>query len=180
VSRAAIVALLLLGACGSTRVVDRADDGTPILLCGAQPTAESLARMQRVYGLKTVVNLRGARPEKAWFRDEARGIDATGVTWIQLRTSGIEPPEPEHLARFFEVVEDPANWPVFVHCESGMHRTGLVCAVYRMQYQGWDPERAFAEMRGHGFRLTRADRSAVEAFVRSYRPVPGRTIARAR
>jgi protein-tyrosine phosphatase len=40
---------------------------------------------------------------------------------------------------------DPANQPVFVHCEKGEDRTGALVAIYRIVKQGWTPERAYAE-----------------------------------
>ena len=177
--RGAVLAVLWLAACASTRVVDRAADGTPILIGGAQPDAESLERLQRFHGpIKTVVNLRGESPNEAWYDREREGVEAIGAKWIQLPTSGYLEPPPETVNAFFDIVEDRANWPVFLHCQMGIHRTGLMLALYRMQYQGWTGEQAWAEMKANGFKWTRVDRSAVEAYVRSYAPDPRRTIQR--
>src|SRR5207342_1580336 len=56
-------------------------------------------------------------------------------------------PSKEQVAQFFEVVNDPANQPVYVHCVGGKHRTGVMTAVYRMAEHAWTPERAFGEMK---------------------------------
>ncbi|HEU0173831.1 MAG TPA: hypothetical protein VFV58_06175, partial [Blastocatellia bacterium] len=53
--------------------------------------------------------------------------------------------------RFLAVVNDPENWPVYVYCHGGRHRTGVVTAIYRMAIEGWDVQRAYAEMRQYGF-----------------------------
>lgn len=41
--------------------------------------------------------------------------------------------------------------PVFVHCEHGQDRTGLIVAVYRVRVDGWTKADAEAEMLEHGF-----------------------------
>jgi protein tyrosine/serine phosphatase len=55
------------------------------------------------------------------------------------------------LAQFLQVVDDPANQPVFVHCVGGRHRTGVMTAAYRMARQGWTPDQAFQEMKSYKF-----------------------------
>jgi protein tyrosine/serine phosphatase len=168
-----------LAACASTRVVDRAADGTPILIGGCQPDRDSLERLDRFHGpIKTVVNLRGESPDEAWFIRERDAVAAIGARWIHLPTSGYVAPPAETVDAFFDIVEDRANWPVFVHCQMGIHRTGLMLALYRMQYQGWTGEDAWAEMKANGFKWSRVDRSAVEAYVHGYTADPERTIER--
>ncbi len=49
------------------------------------------------------------------------------------------------------IVNDPANYPILVHCFAGMHRTGVMTAVYRMEYQGWGPQEALHELKENGF-----------------------------
>jgi len=170
--------LLLLAACGSTRVADRAADGRAILICGDQPDRQQLRRLHELHGVRTVVNLRGAEPGEAWFEEERRAVEAIGARWVHIDTTSRAAPPPEDLARFFDVVEDPESWPVYVHCQMGMHRTGLMCAVYRRQYQGWTAERALQEMRSRGFDIGKGDRSAARAFIREYEPDPARTVDR--
>ncbi|OAI54806.1 hypothetical protein AYO44_03010 [Planctomycetaceae bacterium SCGC AG-212-F19] len=58
---------------------------------------------------------------------------------------------PGAIERFLEIMDDPANHPVLIHCRAGLHRTGVLCAVYRMEYQGWSQLDAMAEMKEHGF-----------------------------
>ena len=42
--------------------------------------------------------------------------------------------------------------PVYVHCQHGEDRTGLVIAAYRVRQCGWTKEHAMEEARGHGYR----------------------------
>jgi protein tyrosine/serine phosphatase len=178
--RALLVPVLLgaIAACGATRVVGRDHTKRPILIGGAQPERASLERLKELYGIKTVVNLRGVCPDEGWFMREKDAVDAIGAKWVQLPTSGYLAPRPETVEAFFDLIEDEANWPIFVHCQMGVHRTGLMLALYRMQYEGGPGARALAEMRANGFDWTRVDRSAVEEYVLGYTPDPERTIER--
>ncbi len=49
------------------------------------------------------------------------------------------------------ILSDPQRQPVYVHCDHGVDRTGMVLAAYRIQVDGWTFERAYEEMRSHGF-----------------------------
>lgn len=41
--------------------------------------------------------------------------------------------------------------PVFVHCQHGQDRTGLVVALWRRDFDHWSKARAEKEMMAHGF-----------------------------
>ena len=58
-----------------------------------------------------------------------------------------QPPTPEVINTFLQMVRDPANQPVYVHCVGGRHRTGVMTAVYRMTQERWTAEQAFSEMK---------------------------------
>ena len=70
------------------------------------------------------------------------------------------------------VFDDPASYPVLIHCKAGLHRTGCMAAVYRMEYQGWTPRQAVAEMRANGFAATdcTSANDYIYQYVTSYRP----------
>jgi tyrosine-protein phosphatase SIW14 len=48
-------------------------------------------------------------------------------------------------------MDDPTNYPVLIHCRAGLHRTGVLAAVYRMEYDGIGSEEAIQELKAHGF-----------------------------
>ena len=104
---------------------------------GAQPDAKGMKRLEAM-GIKTVVNLRLAHSD----RGELRG---TCLGYVHI---GIDPlkPEEDEVVEFLRVVTDPNRTPVFVHCNRGIDRTGMVCAVYRMAVQGWSRDEAAREM----------------------------------
>ena len=75
------------------------------------------------------------------------------------------------LAAFRKVMDDPRNHPVLVHCWGGVHRTGMYCAVYRMDYQHWHKPDAIAEMRTLGYTVL-DEHLDVLAFLDHFQPRP--------
>lgn len=71
--------------------------------------------------------------------------------WISRPCSNILPPsrvETEVILR--DIKAGLALGPVFVHCYSGVDRTGWVCAAWRVLEEGMAPEDAWAECRLRG------------------------------
>jgi protein tyrosine/serine phosphatase len=109
---------------------------------GAQPTAAGMKQLQAM-GIKTVINLRALHSDK----DKVAG---TGLKSVRFET---EPwhGEEEDVVRFLKVATDTNNLPVFVHCERGADRTGMMCAMYRIVVCGWTKPEAIDEMKNGGF-----------------------------
>lgn len=164
-----LVALTLAG-CGATAVVDRAPSGQVVLIRCPQPDADDLHDLQDEYGVKTVVNLRGHKPERTWYRDEEVGVREIGATWVHLRVSGRSGPTPQATREFLDLVRDPDNWPIVMHCQGGIHRTGVMVGLYRIAVQGWSNEAAIEELEDNWFDWTIEDRSAIKTFLRNYQP----------
>ena len=92
------------------------------------------------------------------------------MNFVRIPMSTHETPSPDKVARFLNLVEDPANQPVYVHCQGGRHRTGVMTAAYRMTDEGWTSDRAFSEMKQYKFG---ADflHSEFKDFVYAFQPV---------
>ena len=152
--------------------MDREPGGRAILIRSPQPDEDDLCELHQEHGIKTVLNLRGDNPERSWYQEERRGVRAIGAEWVHLGISGSRPPLPEELEAFFSLVEDRKRWPILLHCQGGIHRTGAFVALYRMQYQGWPSERAVAEMEDRYFNWTTRDRSALKEWLLRYQRDP--------
>ncbi|HSQ24775.1 MAG TPA: hypothetical protein VLN44_10195, partial [Pyrinomonadaceae bacterium] len=61
------------------------------------------------------------------------------------------PATKEQVTYFLSIVNDPANWPVYVHRKGGRHRTGAMTAIYRISHDGWTGDQAFNEMKEYDF-----------------------------
>ena len=112
---------------------------------GAQPKGRNYEQLAAL-GIKTVVDLRDDA------RDEARSAtERAGMRYINLPMKEKSYPQADTAARFLQIVNDEANWPVFVHCAGGRHRTGVMTAVYRMAVDGWGVDQAYQEMKRFDF-----------------------------
>jgi len=114
---------------------------------GAQPEPEGFVELQKM-GIKTVVNLRSIHSDRD---DMAKaGLEKGALGYEHIRMTAWNP-EHEEIVRFIRIMADPANHPVFVHCQHGADRTGTVVAAYRTVIQGWTREAALEEMTQGGF-----------------------------
>lgn len=142
---------------------------------GARPSAEGLKYLKNL-GVRTVVNLQGGDPKSfligpiaGWFEpgEDPRNIEREQVIvkffgmqfWHAPLNSFDEVSTFDgHLIdKTLEVMR--SRGPVFVHCEHGKDRTGLLVALYRVKYEGWDVESAYTEWTslGHGWLLLLSD-----------------------
>ena len=113
-------------------------------------------------GVKTVISLRHRPDERV-----RRSAERAGIRYINLPMN-VRGYPPEDLApRFLDLVNNQENWPVYVYCHGGRHRTGVMTAIYRMSIEGWDVQRAYAEMRQYGF-YKRWGHGQMKAYVFDY------------
>jgi len=112
---------------------------------GGQPKGENFRQLAAI-GVKTIVDLRSDSE-----RDAKRLAEAAGLKYINLPMVPKAYPQADAATRFLEIVNNPENGVVYVHCAGGRHRTGSMIAVYRMSVDGWDIDRAYQEMKDYDF-----------------------------
>ena len=122
---------------------------------GEQPTAEGMKRLQAM-GIKTVLNLRA-------FHSDRKALKGTSLEGehISVKPWHIED---EDVAEFLRIVTDKSRTPVFVHCQHGADRTGLMVAVYRVAVCGWSKDQALEEMVYGGFGFHEEWRNIIQYF----------------
>jgi protein tyrosine/serine phosphatase len=114
-------------------------------LRGSQPGEAELAELRRL-GVRTVIDLRKDRLAESEALAEAQGL-----AYFHIPLTTRRPATDEQTAYFLRLVNDPANWPVYVHCKGGRHRTGQMTAIYRITQQGWAAGEAYEEMKRYDF-----------------------------
>ena len=99
------------------------------------------------FGIKTLISLTSDDS----LEGEQSLAEQAGLKFVKIPMSTRVAPTAGELAHFLEVVGDPGNQPVYVHCVGGRHRTGVMTAVYRMVHDGWSADQAFNEMKQFKF-----------------------------
>jgi protein tyrosine/serine phosphatase len=150
-----------------------------VLYRSGQMSEPGLKRVLHDYLIRTVVTLRDKKSEDGLPPDlaEERYCQEQGIKYVRIppRTWGGpdgDVPAEEGVRTFREVMSDPRNYPVLVHCFAGIHRTGAYTAIYRMELEHWSNEQAIAEMIACGcdtFYETPDIRGYLEGYVPSWR-----------
>jgi len=112
---------------------------------GAQPDREDYPTLAGI-GVKTVIDL-----TKDGRSDERGLVERAGMKFYRIPLTTSDRPSEQAVTQFLKLVNDPQNWPVYVHCQGGRHRTGAMTAVYRMTQDGWTADRAYQEMKQYRF-----------------------------
>jgi protein tyrosine/serine phosphatase len=156
-----------------------------------QMTADGFRDAIRRYGIKTVINLQDDEPHTdANERDpalpqnpfnkartpESEVVTAAGARYVQFDGNALNSDgtggRPKLVDDFLRVMDDESSYPVLYHCKAGLHRTGWITAVYRMEYQGRSRAAALDELKANGFGEFKAtDANAyIKRYVFEFRP----------
>lgn len=112
---------------------------------GSQPNAQQFAWLKSL-GIKTVIDLRKDSVKEA--PEQVRNL---GMQYFNIPMKASTPATPAQTDQFLKLVNDPENWPVYVHCKGGRHRTGALSAIYRITHDGWTADEAYQEMKRYDF-----------------------------
>jgi protein tyrosine/serine phosphatase len=143
-----------------------------ILYRSGQMTKEGLQRVLNDYHIRTVVSLRDGQSERD--RAEEEFCKSEDIHFVRILPSrwgdeGGSVPVEAGVQRFRDIMSDPRNYPVLVHCYAGIHRAGSYCAIYRMEFEHWSNAQAIAEMKACGY-SNLDDELDILGFMEQYRP----------
>jgi protein tyrosine phosphatase (PTP) superfamily phosphohydrolase (DUF442 family) len=149
-----------------------------------QMTVAGFEETVRRYGIRSIVNVQDDYPDP----DIAQGFfDRHSVKETELCRqlgvrfyfvfpdlvphSEVSKRRPQAIDQFLAILDDPSNYPLLLHCKAGLHRTGCLTAVYRMEYEGWSPHEAINEMKDNGFGewVCSAANDYISQYVLTYR-----------
>lgn len=159
-----------------------------VLYRSGQLTADGFYDVIRKYGIRTVVNCQNEFPDpdlahSFWDRTtmpESQLCRDLGVRYVHLEPDLL--PErcdpaarPVVIDRFFSLIDDPSLHPILLHCKAGLHRTGVLVAAYRQEYDGWGPAAALDELKANGFgdKAATAANDYVRQYILNFQPRPG-------
>lgn len=137
------------------------------LIRSAQPKPGDLDLIKKEHGLGTILCLRGRENE-----DVVEWAKSNGVKTVGIKMRADDPPTLAQVGLFFDMmnghtvvldryrdtIAETVNvrgeaikfpLPVLIHCQGGSDRAGVMVAMYRMAFQGWDLDRTKRDMTGH-------------------------------
>jgi protein tyrosine/serine phosphatase len=118
------------------------------LFRGAQPHLSNLVELKKL-GIVTIVDLRSESPHT---RDEERAhAHSLGIHFVSIPVGGFSTPTSTQLAEFFALFRQTPAQKIFVHCQFGEDRTGVLVAAYRIAFDHWSSDQALSEMQAFGF-----------------------------
>jgi protein tyrosine/serine phosphatase len=94
-----------------------------------QPDPSRIAKLKELYGIKTIINLRGAEPGAKWYDDEVTTSSALGIKLTNYAMSSSRQLTPERTRELIALMQT-AEKPILIHCRAGSDRTGLAAALY--------------------------------------------------
>lgn len=115
---------------------------------GPRPT--DLRALRVDYHIDTIIDLESGVYDvmrvydETYFKDVPQFPPDFGINYYHMPCSDFSAPKKIFVDKALELMFNKERH-VFIHCLSGVDRTGFVCAVYRMRVEGWTFERARAE-----------------------------------
>lgn len=100
------------------------------------------------YQIRTVLNL--CEPDELGSEcsvGQRKAVHGSGARLIEMPmpAATLDPADPE-IAKFVNVLANPENYPLLVHCQHGVTRTAKVLAMYDIMFRGMTAEKSIAAM----------------------------------
>ena len=139
---------------------------------GGRPSPQGILTLKAL-GVKTDINLQGGdivgqdpatNAFMEWWEPgetseniarEKTQVESLQIDFISAPLNSIlevDDREDATIDRVLEIMNEPSAQPVFIHCEHGKDRTGLVIALYKIKFQRMTVEAAYAEWAEAGHR----------------------------
>jgi hypothetical protein len=134
--------------------IESLDEGVYV---GSAPRSQADFQRLRRLGVRHIIDIRS-------FKILASGIEShRAAQWdvsYERIPIGFVPTKRQTIPCILAKLQRPTCGAVFIHCNLGSDRTGLIAALYRVETLGWDPQHAFSVWKSTQFnpRLKDLDR----------------------
>jgi protein tyrosine phosphatase (PTP) superfamily phosphohydrolase (DUF442 family) len=118
---------------------------------GSRPSPTRLAALARD-GYRATINLCAEAENGDAPQIESAGLGSSLSTYHLPITDGT-PPRLDQVMELLALLADPQTGRVYMHCEAGKARTGVMSACYRLAVMGWSLEGALLEARNFGLSI---------------------------
>ena len=129
------------------------------------PTPQRLAAATRRYGIRTLINLRGAtnNGSDALSRDAAARL---GLDFIDMALESRGAPQRERILRLAAIFHD-MRAPALMHCKSGADRAGLAAGLFVL-LQGGSAREALRQLSWRFGHIAPSRTGILDAFFHRY------------
>ena len=125
------------------------------------------------YRIKSIVSLRLKNEsvlQEHWYKMEQSFCEAKGINFFHIPMLGKRPPTDEQLEKWLDIVSDQANHPILLHCAQGVTRTGVMVAVYQIEFRGDNNKKVWEDMPRFGRDFDTPKRQAIKNYILNYQP----------
>ena len=133
----------------------------------AQMPPDQLLRVAEKHGIKTVIDLRTFEQAEE-IEEERAALADSEYNYIHLPM--LHDPVDETVLKFLEIVGNPANRPVLIHCHHGTGRSVLLSSLFRVEFENWDNEAARRKVEPLHWRGNFAADAPKGQYLLSYKP----------
>lgn len=115
--------------------------------------ADVMRELVETYHARAVLNL--CRPGEMGAQrslDERKAVAAGGATLYELPMPETDDPSDPELQPHLDVLRNPDNYPLIVHCQHGVNRTARVLSMYDILFRGMTAEQSLGRMPKFGRR----------------------------
>jgi len=118
---------------------------------GGRPSQADILRLREM-SVKTVLNLEKGIFKKGpdRIRKAREWVHQAGMRFEHVPMHAVWPIRTKDIEDALAIMAVPENRPIFVHCDGGYDRVGIVIACYRVKYEGWTAEHAYEAMKQYG------------------------------
>lgn len=111
----------------------------------AQVSKADIAAYHETYGIRSILNLRGAAPGEAWYDEEIAASAALGVTHADFAMNASVQLSDAEAGQLIALMREMPK-PLLVHCRHGSDRTGLAMSLYLAAISGADEATAEGQL----------------------------------
>ena len=131
----------------------------------AQPAPHQLARIAAL-GVKTVINLRGARVCGSYWLEQS-ACARHGMKLVDYQVRSRAAPSREELLGARDVLAS-VEYPILLHCKSGADRAGLMSAMYMIVREGVSVAEAKQQLALRFGHIRQSDTGILDYFFERY------------
>ena len=119
---------------------------------GAEPHADGMIYLHQIK-IRTDIDLEAFPDPVGDEKAEALpdiNFDHQPILALPSVLGYLAPVNDGEVDKILATMADPASWPVFVHCQHGEDRTGMIVALYRVMTGEKTPQDAYNEALSYG------------------------------